>query len=100
MPRSLLILLFALAALVVSASASTSALGDTIAYQPISGQLLGVGPGQRSLQVAAETEWGGCESLAGVEPTVTETTTSVTVTLTEELSEPTLPPGLRALTLP
>jgi hypothetical protein len=92
--RGLLILSLALAAVVVSASASTGALADTVSYQAVPGQLLGVGPGQRSLQVAARTEWGGCESLAGVEPTVSETATSVTVTLAEEVSEPTLSPGV------
>lgn len=91
MRRRLLIVTLAVVALIVSASALTGALGDTVSYQPVSGQLIGVGPGQHSLQVGADTRWGGCESLAGVEPT--ETATSVTVSLTEELNEPTLPPG-------
>jgi hypothetical protein len=74
-----------------AAAASSGAQGATT-QEPISGQLLAVGPAGRSLTVAYPgAAMQGC-GLFGVAPGVVETAASVTVTLTATVGV--LPPGV------
>ncbi|HEY6476079.1 MAG TPA: PASTA domain-containing protein [Polyangia bacterium] len=108
MPARRLMILLATGAALILALAATAAVGATSSAmtEQISGTLTSVGSGQRSLDVYYDNAHiGGC-GISAVTPTVTETSTSVEVTLTAQVN--TLPPDVacpavligQALTVP
>jgi len=87
------VLLVTGAALILTlvASAAVGATSSTMSEQ-ITGTLTGVGAGQRSLEIYYDnTHVSGC-GISSVTPSVTETSTSVDVTLTAQVG--TLPPDV------
>ncbi|HLW95785.1 MAG TPA: PASTA domain-containing protein [Solirubrobacteraceae bacterium] len=94
MPARRLITLLASGAALVLALSATVAVGATSATmtEQVTGTLTGVGAGQRSLDVVYDNAHVvGC-GISAVTPTVTETNTSVDVTLTAQVN--TLPPDV------
>jgi hypothetical protein len=93
-PARRLTILLATGVALILALAATAAVGATSSSmtEQITGTLTGVGTGQRSLDVYYDNAHiGGC-GISSVTPAVTETNTSVQVTLTAQVN--TLPPDV------
>jgi len=87
MRRSILLPSLAVAALLALGTGLSSATAIDTVSQQIPGVLIGVGANQRSLLVGyTNSTIPGCGTIVGMEPSITETATSVTVTLTAEVS--------------
>jgi hypothetical protein len=96
MRKSPLLTVAVAVALLMLGIGSGSALGDGIEYKQIPGQLASVGANPHSLVVkyspsvpytSTTFPFSDCGNVVGVQPSVTETATSVTVTLTAEVTE-------------